>query len=134
MGSWWIFSSCTWIHVSWLGVRWNEYLEPKFMKALDCLNKEQGRNGTLTSVLIILQVIDCLCGCSEADIWITNNVARMIPKHLQAESCFPKQPLSLDDWNRNLPLIQQIVLEEGVVDVKRQNQVISKTTITVESC
>jgi hypothetical protein len=78
---------------SWLRATWEEYIRPKYKKALDKWNKDTGGgDGTPTSFINFCAgdrwLVWLFCKDLEANFLLANSAGGRMPKHLQVESGF----------------------------------------------
>ena len=111
---------------SWLRGTWEDYVRPKYKKALDKWNKETGGgDGTPTSFIDYCGgdrwLVCVFLKDMEANFLLADNAGGRMPKHLQAESGFED--------------VSELTtkLEDEVTQAKRQRQKIDATLDKVAS-
>ena len=110
----------------WLRSTWDEYLRPKYKKALDKWNKDTGGgDGTPTSFINFCGgdrwLVYLFCKDLEANFLLASNAGGRMPKHLQVESGFSEDVSSLGDDGGSSGAERTIaVLEDELSEYKKQ--------------
>jgi hypothetical protein len=117
--------------VSWLRGTWEEYLRPKYKKALDKWNKDTGGgDGTPLSFIDFCAgdrwLLYLFCKDIEANFLLANNAGGRMPRHLQLESGFAEDLSSLGE-DVSSGNKRTAAIEDELQQYKKQRQQLSGT-------
>ena len=121
-------------NAGWLRGTWEEYIRPKYKKALDKWNKDTGGgDGTPASFIDFCGsdrwLVWIFCKDLEANFLLANNAGGRMPKHLQVESGFAEDVSSLSGGST----ARRNAIEEEVTATKKQRERIGSALEKVAS-
>ena len=115
---------------AWLRATWEEYVRPKYKKALDRWNKDTGGgDGTPVSFIDFCGgdrwLLYIFCKDIEANFLLANNAGGRMPRHLQVESGFNEELSSLgEDASSGKRTVE---LEDELSAIKKQRKQLNGT-------
>jgi hypothetical protein len=117
-------------NTAWLRATWEEYLRPKYKKALDRWNKDTGGgDGTPLSFIDFCGgdrwLLYLFCKDIDANFLLANNAGGRIPRHLQVESGFNEDVSSLGEDVSGSASKRVVALEDELSEYKKQRKEIS---------
>ena len=119
-------------NTAWLRATWEEYLRPKYKKALDRWNKDTGGgDGTPLSFIDFCGgdrwLLYLFCKDVDANFLLANNAGGRMPRHLQVESGFNEDVSSLGEDGNSSGNKRTADLENEILAYKKQRQELSGT-------
>jgi hypothetical protein len=115
----------------WLKATWDEYLKPKYKKALDKWNKDTGGgDGTPPSFIDYCGsdrwLVYLFCKDIEANFLLASSAGGRMPKHLQIESGFTEELSCITDGPPS-SVGKRVAIEDELGEVKKQRARIEST-------
>jgi hypothetical protein len=122
----------------WLKATWDEYLKPKYKRALDKWNKETGGgDGTPPSFIDYCGgdrwLVYLFCKDIEANFLLASSAGGRMPKHLQIESGFGEEVSCITDGPPSSTGKRVVAIEDELGEVKKQRARIETTLDRVVS-
>ena len=114
---------------AWLKATWEEYIRPKYKKALDRWNKDTGGgDGTPSSFIDYCAgdrwLVWIFCVDLEANFLLANNAGGRMPRHMQVEAGFDEDMSSVSSSNNKRSVAS---LEDTVDEARRQRKRLNDT-------